>query len=193
MAGVADEIDPTGGSVFRAARQRGAWLFLTLLGGILMAEVIQLFEAPMRSLPVLAGFIPVMMGMGGNVGVQAATIAVQNIATGHANVSGPLRMAFHEMRVGLVMGVGFALVLGAYTWLTGDATGSVEPLSLAAAVSTSIVVTVTVAASFGMMVPFTFHRAGIDPAIATGPFVTTGIDVVAILIYFATCLTMLGL
>ena len=55
MAGVADKIDPTGGSVFKAARQRGAWLFLTLLGGILMAEVIQLFEAPMRSLPVLAG------------------------------------------------------------------------------------------------------------------------------------------
>ena len=75
----------------------------------------------------------------------------------------------------------------------GGRDGSVEPLNLAAAVSTSIVVTVTVAASFGMMVPFTFHRAGIDPAIATGPFVTTGIDVVAILIYFATCLTMLGL
>ena len=60
-----------------------------------------------------------MMGMGGNVGVQAATIAVQNIATGHANVSGPLRMAFHEMRVGLVMGLGFALVLGAYTMADG--------------------------------------------------------------------------
>jgi len=134
----------------------------------------------------LAGFIPVMMGMGGNVGVQAATIAVQNIASGHASASGPMKMAWHEMRVGLVMGIGFALVLGAYTWATGDA-------QLAAAVSTSIVCTVTVAASFGMMVPFTFHRLGVDPAIATGPFVTTGIDVVAILIYFATCMSILGL
>ena len=186
MAGMHEEVDPTGGSIFRAARQRATWLFLTLFGGIAMAEVIGLFEAPMQQLPVLAGFIPVMMGMGGNVGVQAATIAVQNIATGHANVSGPLRMAFHEMRVGLVMGIGFALVLGAYTWYTGGP-------ELAQAVSTSIVVTVTVAASFGMMVPFTFHRLGVDPAIATGPFVTTGIDVVAILIYFATCKTMLGL
>ena len=193
MAGVVDEIDPTGGSVFKAARQRGAWLFLTLLGGILMAEVIHIFEAPMSSLPVLAGFIPVMMGMGGNVGVQAATIAVQNIATGHAGVSGPLKMAFHEMRVGLIMGLAFATVLGAYTWMTGDTSGSVESVALAAAVSTSIVATVTVAASFGMMVPFTFHRFGIDPAIATGPFVTTGIDVVAILIYFTTCMAMLGL
>ncbi len=193
MAGVADEIDPTGGSVFKAARQRATWLFLTLFGGIIMAEVIHLFEAPMRSLPVLAGFIPVMMGMGGNVGVQAATIAVQNIATGHANVSGPLKMAMHEMRVGLIMGIGFAFVLGAYTWFSGDPSSGVASFDLAMAVSTSIVVTVTVAASFGMMVPFTFHRFGIDPAIATGPFVTTGIDVVAILIYFATCMTMLGL
>ena len=71
--------------------------------------------------------------------------------------------------------------------------GLTDTPELAQAVSTSIVVTVTVAASFGMMVPFTFHRLGVDPAIATGPFVTTGIDVVAILIYFATCKTMLGL
>lgn len=186
MAGVRDEVDPTGGSVLKAARQRATWLFLTLLGGIAMAEVIGAFETQMIQLPVLAGFIPVMMGMGGNVGVQAATIAVQNIASGHANASGPMKMAWHEMRVGLVMGIGFALVLGAYTWATGDA-------QLAAAVSTSIVCTVTVAASFGMMVPFTFHRLGVDPAIATGPFVTTGIDVVAILIYFATCMSILGL
>ena len=186
MAGVGDEVDPTGGSVLKAARQRAMWLFVTLIGGIAMAEVIGRFEEPMSQLPVLAGFIPVMMGMGGNVGVQAATIAVQNIASGHANAAGPLKMAWHEMRVGLVMGIGFAVVLGAYTWLTGDP-------KLATAVSTSIVCTVTVAASFGMMVPFTFHRFGIDPAIATGPFVTTGIDVVAILIYFATCMSMLSL
>lgn len=186
MVGVGDEVDPSGGSVMKAARQRAMWLFVTLIGGIAMAEVIGVFEAPMQQLPVLAGFIPVMMGMGGNVGVQAATIAVQNIASGHANVNGPLRMAFYEMRVGLVMGVGFAIVLGAYTWFTGNA-------QLAAAVSTAIVGTVTVAASFGMMVPFTLHRLGVDPAIATGPFVTTGIDVMAILIYFATCMTMLNL
>ena len=186
MAGVKDEVDPTGGSVFRAARQRATWLFITLIGGIAMAEVIGIFETPMKQLPVLAGFIPVMMGMGGNVGVQAATIAVQNIATGHAKVSGLLKMGWHEMRVGLVMGSAFAMILGAYSWFTGD-------ILLAAAVSTSIVATVTVAASFGMMVPYTFHRFGVDPAIATGPLVTTGIDVVAILIYFATCMSILGL
>lgn len=186
MAGVADEVDPTGGSVFKAARQRAAWLFITLIGGIAMAEVIGTFEEPMKQLPVLAGFIPVMMGMGGNVGVQAATIAVQKIATGHAKVTGLLKMAWHEMRVGLIMGCAFAFILGGYSWLTGD-------YLLAIAVSTSIVATVTVAASFGMMVPYTFHRFGVDPAIATGPFVTTGIDVVAILIYFGTSMSILGL
>ena len=186
MAGVADEVDPTGGSVFKAARQRAAWLFITLLGGIAMAEVIGVFETPMQEMPILAGFIPVMMGMGGNVGVQAATIAVQKIATGHANVTGPLKMAWHEMRVGHIMGIAFALILGCYCMFAGDE-------RLAIAVASSIILTVTVAASFGMMVPFTFHRFGVDPAIATGPLVTTGIDVVAILIYFSTCMNILGL
>ncbi len=186
MAGGVDELDTTGGSVFKAARQRAAWLFITLVGGIAMAEVIGAFEEPMHQMPILAGFIPVMMGMGGNVGVQAATIAVQKIASGHATMAGPLRMAWHEMRVGMIMGVAFAIILGLYCLLTADAT-------LAAAVSLSIIMTVSAAASFGMMVPFTFHRFGIDPAIATGPLVTTGIDVVAIIIYLTICMSMLGL
>lgn len=187
MAGVGDEVDPTGGSVFKAARQRATWLFLTLFGGIAMAMIIGSYEDTMTRLPILAGFIPVMMGMGGNVGVQAATIAVQNIATGHANVAGTTQMGWHELRVGLIMGIAFAIILGMYAFFADGE----NRLDFALAIATAIVATVTVAATFGLMVPMTLHRLSVDPAIATGPFVTTGIDIVAILIYFWTCSLML--
>ncbi len=186
MAGVSDEAEQVTGSVLRAAKQRAIWLLVTLFGGIAMAEVIGLFEDPMQELPILAGFIPVMMGMGGNVGIQAATIAVRNIATGHASATGTPAMVYREARVGLLMGLAFALVLGTYSSLTGG-------ILLGIAVSVSILITVVVAASFGLLVPVTLARMGVDPAVATGPFVTTGIDVVAILIYFGTCVAILGL
>ncbi len=190
MAGVADQEQQTGGSIFAAAHQRALWLFVTLAGGIAMAGIISSFEAELGALPVLAGFIPVMMGMGGNVGIQAATIGVRNIATGHATVTGAPTMLWREARVGLIMGIAFALVLGAYAFLTAPPG---QQLHFAIAIASSILTTVVAAASFGMLVPVSLQRVGVDPAVATGPFVTTGIDIVAILIYFGTCKALLGL
>ena len=185
MAGLREEGESERG-VIVAARQRMLWLFVTLFGGIAMAEVIGAFESSMIAKPVLAGFIPVMMGMGGNVGIQAATIAVRNIATGQSQGISASAMLFREVRVGFVMGLVFALILGVYGWVTAD-------VDLGMAIAVSIVTTVAAAASFGLLVPVTLNRMGVDPAVATGPFVTTGIDVVAIVIYFTTCQAILGL
>lgn len=190
MAGVGDEEQQTGGSILAAAKQRALWLFVTLAGGIAMAGIIGAYESDLSALPVLAGFIPVMMGMGGNVGIQAATIGVRNIATGHATVTGASSMLWREARVGLLMGIAFAVVLGAYAYFTAPAG---QEMMFATAIALSILATVTAAASFGMLVPVTLERIGVDPAVATGPFVTTGIDIVAILIYFGTCKSLLGL
>jgi magnesium transporter len=145
-----------------------------------MAEMIGLFETTLESNAALAGFIPVILGTGGNVGTQAATIAVRNIATGHLGGRGSFSLLFREARVGSLLGLSFAIVLGGYVYITG------EPM-LAIAIASSIVVTVITAAILGMLVPLTLNRMNIDPAAATGPFVTTGIDLVAILIYFSTC------
>jgi len=185
MAGLREEGESERG-VFGAARQRILWLFVTLFGGIAMAEVIGVFAVSMKNMPVLAGFIPVMMGMGGNVGIQAATIAVRNIATGQSQGTSAAVLLFREARVGFLMGLVFAVVLGAYGWATVDA-------YLGAAIAVSIVTTVAAAAAFGLLVPVSLNRMGVDPAVATGPFVTTGIDVVAIVIYFTTCQAILGL
>ncbi|MDP6932254.1 MAG: magnesium transporter [Myxococcota bacterium] len=189
MAGMGDGEAPHTGSVFQSARQRFLWLLVTLFGGIGMAMVIGLFEGTLAKAPVLAGFIPVMMGTGGNVGIQAATIAVRNIAIGH--VATGMLLIFREARVGLLLGLGFAIALGAYTLLSDS--GGVDRVQLATAIATAIIVTTTCAAVFGALVPVTLNRLGTDPAIATGPFVTTGIDVVAILIYFGTCKAILAL
>ena len=145
-----------------------------------MAEMIGLFEGSLQSNAALAGFIPVILGTGGNVGTQAATIAVRNIATGHIGGRGTFNLLFREARVGMLLGLSFAAVLGGYVYITD------EPM-LAIAIASSVTITVISAAILGMLVPVTLDRIGIDPAVATGPFVTTGIDLVAILIYFSTC------
>ena len=188
MAGVGDDLEPHTRSVLRSFQQRFTWLLITLFGGIGIAELIGLFETTLQKEVILAGFIPVMLGTGGNVGTQAATIAVRNIATGHAGSMGVLPMLFREIRVGALLGASFALVLGGYALARWP-----EQPMLGAAIATTLVVIVVVAASLGMLVPITLNRLGIDPAVATGPFVTTAIDLTAILIYFSLCGVLLGL
>jgi magnesium transporter len=177
MAGVKEDPDPAATSIVQAARQRFTWLLVTLFGGIGMAEVIGFFETALEKQAVLAGFIPVMLGTGGNVGIQAATVAVRNIALGTAS-GGILGAVFREARVGLLLGIAFAVSLGGYVllrWMEQPRLG------------------LAIAAALGSLVPSTLHRLGVDPAIATGPFVTTGIDMLAIVIYFSTAMLVLGL
>jgi magnesium transporter len=194
MAGVADELEPESVSSFKAARQRFNWLIVTLLGGIIMAEMIGSFENALAQQAVLAGFIPVMLGMGGNVGIQAATVAVRNIATGNLRQGGLGPTLLRETRVGFLLGIAFALTLGGYAIVkhTVGSPGWEHPM-LAASIALSIVLTVVGAAALGSLVPHTLHRLNVDPAIATGPFVTTLIDVLAIMIYFTTSMTLLGI
>jgi magnesium transporter len=194
MAGVADELNPGLVSVFMAARQRFTWLLVTLVGGIIMSEMIGAFENVLAQQAVLAGFIPVMLGMGGNVGIQAATVAFGNIAAGTVQEGGLVPTLLRETRVGFLLGIAFAVTLGAYALTKGylGSPGWEHPM-LAVSISLSIILTVVSAAALGALVPMTLFRMGVDPAIATGPFVTTLIDVFAILIYFCTCMTLLGL
>jgi len=188
MAGVGDEPDPSVGGVIGVARQRLTWLLVTLVGGIGMAELIGVFEHALASKALLAGFIPVMLGMGGNVGIQAATVAVRNIAVGHDQTTSIPALLYRELRIGMLLGLAFAVTLGGYAlvrWWD-------EPL-IAAAIATAIASTVAAAAILGAIVPLTLNRLNVDPAIATGPFVTTGIDMFAILIYFSTAKIILGI
>jgi len=188
MAGVGEALDPLGASATESARQRIQWLLVTLVAGLALSEVILAFESTLARDAAIAGFIPVVMGMGGNVGIQAATITVRNIATGHVSVSeGMAQLLGREGRVGVLLGLFFGLLLTAWCLVR------YPDWTIAAAVGSSIMLALTCAALLGSLIPMTLERLGIDPAVATGPFVTTVIDLLAVVVYFVVCRLLFGL
>ena len=183
MAGVSDE--PIGNAPHQALHRAG-WLTATLLGGVLMAEIIGYYEHTLASVAVLAGFIPVVMGMGGNVGIQSATVAVRGLATGRIQLGGALRFIWTEIQIGVILGLFFATMLGLYG-------GGRFGLWIGLSVAVSISIAVASAAAIGATIPVVLSRSGADPAIATGPFVTTAVDIFSILVYFNASKLLLGL
>lgn len=185
MAGVGDA--PQLG-VLRQTWHRAGWLLATIGGGIVAAEVIGMYEETLMRVAVLAGFIPVIMGMGGNVGIQSATLAVRGLATGKVQIGGVGAFLWQEARVGLLLGLVYALLLGAYGLVRYPDT----PL-IGLSVASSIFLAIGAAGVIGAGLPVAFDRGGVDPAIATGPFVTTLVDLLGILIYFNVARLLLGL
>lgn len=163
---------------FKVVGRRLPWLLISMIGGILSGSVIGIFESTLEAILVLAIFIPVIMDMGGNVGTQSSTIFVRGIATGEIESGEAWRYFFREIRVGLLMGLitGILISLATTLW-QGDP-------YLGVVVGVSMIATVTLAAVIGTLVPLLCSLAGIDPAIAAGPFVTTVKDVTGLLIYF---------
>lgn len=185
MAGLNEDHSPHAYSVWSSFQQRLTWLLVTLFGGIGMAELIGVFEESLSAKAALASFIPVMLGTGGNVGTQAATIAVRNLALDKSFIFSTMSMLIREIKVGTLLGIAFGCILGGYAAIRFD-----YLMGIAIAVST--LSTVIFAALLGMFVPITLDKLNIDPAVATGPFVTSSIDLIAILIYFSTCVMVLG-
>jgi len=175
-------------SVLRQSWHRAGWLLATIGGGIVAAEIIGMYETTLMKVAVLAGFIPVIMGMGGNVGIQSATLAVRGLATGQVQIGGVGTFLWQEARVGLILGAFYALLLGSYGLLRYSDT----PL-IGLALGTSIFLAIGAAGVIGALLPVAFDRLGADPAIATGPFVTTIVDLLGIVIYFNVARILLGL
>ncbi len=186
MAGVDEEYDLAGTSVLRAARKRLTWLVITLVGGIGLAEVIQGFRGSLDNNAMVAAFIPVIMALGGSVALQTATITVRNLATGHlSKEEGWWSTVFRELRLGLLIGAFLGGLLGLYGWIRSpdDLIGLTVGLTVLGALLLSVTI--------GSIIPITLDRMGIDPALATGPFVTITIDMVAILVYLSIATALL--
>ncbi len=180
MAGVGeDEEEVLTAPLWRNALLRLPWLFAAWIGGILAAQVIAYYEGLLDRLVALTFFIPIIVGMGGNVGTQAATIVVRGMATGKLIPGQQFLQVFRELRVALALGALFGVLLA----LTVYGLNPSQP-ALGLAVGLSLVVCMALAATVGASTPILLRRFGVDPAIATGPFVTTSIDVLGILAYF---------
>lgn len=185
MAGVSEG---DGRTVWRQARHRAGWLVTTLFGGIFASEIIGGYQDTLAEVSLLAGFIPVIMGMGGNVGIQSATLAVRGLALGQLQVGGAVGFVFREARVGVLLGALFATLLGGYTVVRFPS----EPM-VGLSVGSSILLAISCAACIGAAIPLLVSKAGADPAVATGPFVTTMVDIIGIVVYFNVARLLLGL
>lgn len=176
MAGVIDQ-EIAEESTLKISRARLPWLIAGLFGGILAAAVINQFESSLEKILALSFFFPVIMAMGGSTGTQAATIVVRGMATGDISLVNIGKRLWMEMRVALVnalvCGILLALIVG--TWVSDYGLGAVVGLAL--------VLIIVNAGVIGSAVPMALKKWNIDPALATGPFVTTSNDILSLLIY----------
>jgi magnesium transporter len=186
MAGAGEEFVETK-SIMKSTRIRLPWLFASCLGGIFAVMVIGHFEETLAKLTYLAAFIPVIMGMGGNIGTQSSTIVVRGLATGRIHVGEIWSVVTKELTIGLILGLIYGTLIGCVAQLRY----SVDKVAFS--VGMSVICSMSIAALVGSLVPMLFERINIDPAVATGPFVTTAIDIISVFFYFEIATTLLGL
>jgi len=127
------------------------------------------------------------MGMGGNIGTQSSTIVVRGLATGRINIRELWPVVFKELSIGVILGLTYGIVIGAVAQL------AFGTMALAVSVCCAVLSSMSIAALVGSMVPMVFAKANIDPAVATGPFVTTSIDIISVFFYFTIATTLLGI
>ena len=169
-------------SVFAVSRGRLVWLLLGLAGAYVSGLVIVGFEEALTVAPVLALFIPIVMAMAGNAGIQSSAIAVQGIASGDLWRSDLVRRVGKELAVALVNGLVLAVALSVIVLLSGFGADT-ERLAVTAGVALLIVIVLSTL--IGATVPLALHRVGIDPALAMGPFITVSNDILGLMIFFA--------
>ena len=169
LAGVGEESSISDG-VFETVRQRFPWLFVNLLAANLSALVIAQFQSTIAVFLALAALLPIVASMGGNAGTQSLTVAVRALATRDLTATNAMRVVRREAAVGLINGMGFALMMALVGWYFYDS------LALGGVIAVAMVVNLLIAALAGVLVPLIFVRFGMDPAVSSGTFVTTLTD-----------------
>ena len=178
VSGITGDVEP-GDKVWQRVRVRFPWLMVGLLGGILSATVLRTHSNELSKITQLAFFIPLIAAMAGNVGVQSSSIIVQSIASGVKDKETPIRKLLKDTSVALLTAVVFSTLLFVYNFFTAD------NLNLTYSVSISLFIVIIFASLFGTVIPLILNRFKIDPALATGPFITTMNDIVGLLIYLS--------
>ncbi|MCM4152614.1 magnesium transporter [Arenibacter sp. N53] len=184
-AGISQDVEADD-SIWDLTRARLPWLFLGLLGGVGAAAIMGGFETLMSDYGVLFFFTPLIAAMAGNVGVQSSAIMVQGLANDDLKGSIAGRL-LKEMLLALLNGAVLATILLFFTWIWKGS------FLTSLAISISLITVTVVAGIIGTFIPIFLHKRGIDPAIATGPFITTSNDIFGILIYFSIAKVILGI
>jgi magnesium transporter len=169
-----------------AARKRLPWLIILLFLGMITANLMGRFEQTLDQVAILAVFIPLIAGMAGNTGTQALAVAVRGLATGDLEKEEKSKLVVREAGTGLITGTtcGMLVMIIVYLW-KGD-------IFLGMLVGISILLTLIVATLAGALVPLIMHRLKVDPAVASGPFITTVNDIISLLIYLGMATIFMG-
>ena len=174
-SGITEDVESSD-SVWQLTRARLPWLLIGLFGGIIGAKVIGIFDIENNF--ELAFFIPLIAAMGGNVGVQSAAIVVQGLANESIKINTIFSKLMKELGVALLNGIVCSAIIFGATFALN------YPIDLSLTVSLSLLSVIVFAALFGTFVPLTLDKYKIDPALATGPFITTVNDILGLVIYF---------
>ena len=185
-AGVSNDVEADD-SIFELSKARLPWLFLGLLGGLGSVFILESFEEIMasESLRALFFYTPLIAAMAGNVGVQSSAIVVQGLANDLIKGS-VFRRLFKEVSLTILNGIILSLLIIGFGQIVN------QPIEMSLTISASMICVIVVAALIGTAVPIILNKLDIDPAIATGPFITTGNDVIGILLFFYLAKIILG-
>lgn len=175
---VVDEDEILSGNIFNAIRARTPWLFITLIGEFIAVKVGNHYSGTLHAVPIIAIFMPLLAGLGGNIGTQSITLMVRGLSTGQVTLSSAFHHIFREMLVGLFIGTLFGLMVAFTTW------GWRDNVYLGLVVGMSMMINMTMATVIGTFTPFALKSFKIDPAVASGPVIATTIDVLGLTVYF---------
>ncbi len=188
MAGSDDE-ELGNSSTLKSCLIRLPWLSITLLGGVVTSSLLSIYSHHFSSMVILAAFIPNVMAMGGNTGLQSSVLLIREIAAGPGRRQALGKLFLHEVRTGALMGL--ICAIGIYAWavflmkISPASTSTFSPWQLAGVIAFALFTSMSFAAGFGAVVPILLDRCKIDPAVASGPFISVMNDISALLIYYA--------
>jgi len=177
-------------NLFTVARRRVTWLLVLLLTNTVTGSIIGAQEDVLSQVTVLAAFIPLLIGTGGNIGTQSSTVVIRGLSTDEISDLGPAKVVFREAIAGLLLGLilGLLATIWAYFLPQTD-----KNIIVSLSVGISLIAISTLASVSGSALPFIFRRLGLDPALMSAPFITTAVDVLGVLIYFNIARLMLGI
>ena len=183
-SGISQDVDSSD-TIFHLTKARLPWLFIGMVGGLIGSRVLQSNQNAMHDIPALMFFVPLIAATAGNIGVQASAIIVQGLAN---NTLGKdtFKTLFKEVSVSAASGMILSLIIFGFNLLINH-----NDLMVSVTISISLLAVIMVAAIIVTIVPIVLEKNKIDPAIATGPFITTSNDILGVLIYFAIAKALL--
>jgi len=182
---IVDEDEILSGNIFNAIRARTPWLFITLIGEFIAVNVGHHFNHTIDALPIIAIFMPLLAGLGGNIGTQSITLMVRGLSTGQVSLNSATHYLFRETLIGLAIGSIFGILVTIVTW------GWQHNAELGFIVGLAMAINMTMATIIGTFTPFALKAFKVDPAVASGPVIATTIDVLGLAIYFTLVSTYL--